>query len=162
MNEHRRLLVGGVLLLLLGGVLFATLRIVWGERAVYVNVRWRSDVTEGTRRAVADALGLHEVEDRGNRTWGYFLDDPSTENVRRLVRHPAIEDTHHIDRLAFRVLRADTDLGDYLNGPPAWIARLLEFLSRASLLLGAAAAGVAVFRAARDRWGGAPPAAPSA
>lgn len=161
MTEHRRLLVGGLLLLALGGVSFTALRAVWGERAAYVNIRWHPDATPATRAAVARALGLHEVEYRGNRTWGYFLSDLSTGNARRIVRHPAIEDTHHIDRLEFRVLTDATVRGDYLGGPPAWIARLLEFLSRASLLLGAAAAGVGAFRMVRDRWAGTPSAPPA-
>ena len=152
MSEHRRLLVGGILLLALAGVLFAALRIGWGERAAYVNIRWRADATEATRDAVARTLALHEVEYRDNRTWGYFLSDQSTENIRAIVRHPAVEDTHNIDRDTFAVL--DTaERGDYTSGGPAWIAPLLEFFSRASLLLGAAALVVGAFRTWRDRTG---------
>lgn len=151
MNEHRRLLIGAVALLALAGALYLTLRLTYGERAAYVHVRWKPEVSEATRAEVERAHGLHPVEFREQRTWGYFLSDMSIENIRRIIRHPAVEDTHNIDRDAFFVL--DTaERGDYLSERPAWIARMLEFFSRASLLLGAAALLVGVFRSARDWW----------
>lgn len=152
MNEHRRLLIGGIVLLALAGALYLTLRLTFGERAAYVHVRWKPDVTEAVRAEVERSHGLSPVEFREQRTWGYFLSDQSTENIRAIVRHPAVEDTHNVDRDTFVVL--DTaERGDYTSGGSAWIARLLEFFSRASLLLGAAALIVGAFRTWRDRPG---------
>lgn len=150
-NEHRRLLIGAVALLALAGALSVTLRLTYGERAAYVHVRWTPEVDDATRAEVARAHGLHPVEFREQRTWGYFLSDQSTENVRAIVRHPAVEDTHNIDRDTFRV-QDTAERGDYLGGPPAWIARMLEFFGRASLFLGAAALLVGAFRTGRDWW----------
>lgn len=151
MTEHRRLLIGGIALVALAGALYLTIRLTYGERAAYVHVRWKPEVTDATRAEVERAHGLHPVEFREQRTWGYFLSDMSAENLQRIIRHPAVEDTHNIDRDAFFVL--DTaERGDYMSGRPAWIARMLEFFSRASLLLGGAALLVGAFRTARDWW----------
>jgi len=151
MSEHRRLLIGGIALVALAGALYLTLRLTYGERAAYVHVRWKPEVNDATRAEVERSHGLHPVEFREQRTWGYFLSDLSIENIRRIVRHPSVEDTHNIDRDAFFVL--DTaERGDYLGERPAWIARMLEFFSRASLFLGGAALLVGAFRAARDWW----------
>lgn len=151
MSEHRTLLVGGIALLVLAGALYLTLRLLYGERAAYVHVRWKPEVSEATRAEVERAHRLHPVEFREQRTWGYFLSDMSTENIRHIVRHPAVEDTHNIDRDAFFVLDI-AERGDYLSERPAWIAPMLEFFSRAFLLLGSAVLLVGVFRTARDWW----------
>ena len=152
MNEHRRLLVGGVVLLALAGALYLTLRLTFGERAAYVHVRWAPDVSEAARGEIERRYSLRPVEFREQRTWGYFLSNQSSENIRAIVRDPAVEDTHNIDRLAFAVLAA-AERGDYASGGPAWVARLLEFFGRASLFLGAGALLVGAFRTWRDRPG---------
>jgi hypothetical protein len=38
------------------------------------------------------------LEHLEGRTWRYDLTDTSIENIRALVRHPAVDDTHEIDR----------------------------------------------------------------
>jgi hypothetical protein len=149
-SKHRGLLIGGIVLLALAGVLYLTLRLTFGERAAYVHVRWKPDVSEAARAEVERSHGLRPVEFREQRTWGYFLSDQSTENIRAIIRHPAVEDTHNVDRDAFFVL--DTaERGDYTSGGPAWIARMLEFFGRTSLLVGAGALLVGAFRTWRER-----------
>jgi hypothetical protein len=153
---HRRLLIGGIVLLALAGALHVTLRLVYGERAAYVHVRWAPSVDPATQEQVEGAHGLRRVEFREKRTWGYYLADQSTENIRQIVRHPAVEDTHHLDRKAFRVA-ATAERGEYLTGRPAWVAAMMEFFTRAFLLVGASALAVATFRTCRDWWAGTTP-----
>jgi len=150
MNQHRRLLVAGVVLLVLAGAVRLTLRMTYGERAAYVHVRWAPSVGPATQEQVERAHGLQRVEFREQRTWSYYLNDVSTENIRRLVQHPAVEDTHYIDRSDFDVA-STAPRGEYVTSRPAWIARLLEFLTRAFLLLGAAALVTGAYRTWRDR-----------
>ncbi|MBI2189376.1 MAG: hypothetical protein HYU37_19940 [Acidobacteria bacterium] len=149
-SQPRTLLVGGVVLLALAGALHLTLRLTYGERSAYVHVRWAPSVDEATRTRVERAHSLVPVEFREKRTWGYYLTDLSTDNIRQLVRDPAVEDTHNIDRARFRV-QSSAERGDYPRGRPVWMARLLEFLIRVSLLAGAAGVVVGAFRTWRDR-----------
>jgi len=149
-SRPRALLLGGIVLLILAGILHVTIRLTFGERAAYVHVRWAPTVDEATRAAIERDRGLVPVEFREQRTWGYFLNNLSTENIRQLVRNPAVEDTHHIDRARFRV-QGTAERGDYMNGGPAWVARMLEFFRRVSLLAGAAALIVGGFRIWRAR-----------
>ena len=155
MTRHRTLLIGGIALVALAGVLTATLRTVYGERSAYVNVRWAPSVDAATRQQVERAHQLTQGEFREQRTWLYLLADVSAGNLRSLVQHPAVEDTHHIDRQTFRI--ADTaELGGYTSDRPAWIADLLEFLIRASLFGGAVAIAVGAVRTWRERRGALP------
>jgi hypothetical protein len=160
MAHPRKLLIGGVALLALAGVLNATLRATYGQRSAYVHVRWASDVDPATQEQVERAHQLTRVEFREQRTWLYHLPDVSRENLRSLVLHPAVEDTHYINRAAFRIART-AERGAYPAGRPAWIADLLEFMVRTFLLAGVAAVAVATFRAWRDRRAGAAPPAPA-
>jgi hypothetical protein len=159
MTRTRKLLIAGVALLALAGVLSAALRTTYGQRSAYVHVRWAADVDPATQDQVERAHQLTRVEFREQRTWLYHLPDVSRENLRSLIQHPAVEDTHHIDRAAFRIART-AERGAYPAGRPPWIADMLELIARASLLAGVAAVAVAAFRALRDRRAGAaPPAA---
>ncbi|MBI3049431.1 MAG: hypothetical protein HYY76_14085 [Acidobacteria bacterium] len=150
MTAHRRLVVAGIVLLALAGAVHVTLRATYGERLAYVHVRWAPSVDPATQEQVERAHGLRRVEFRERRTWGYYLTDTSTENIRDLVRHPAVDDTHHIDRTDFDVA-STAPRGEYLTDRPAWIARSLEFFRRAFLLLGAVALVVGAYRLWRDR-----------
>jgi hypothetical protein len=68
------------------------------EPAPNVRVRWRDGVT-AERRAEAERrfLLVRPVPYEG-RTMAYDLLDISRNNVKALVAHPDIEDTHYIDR----------------------------------------------------------------
>jgi len=157
-SPHRSLLIGGIALLALAGALHLTLRLTFGDRAAYVHVRWAPSADTATREQIERAHGLAPVEFREQRTWGYFLTDQSTGNIRGLVRDPAVEDTHNIDRATFRITRA-APRGEYPTDRPAWIAGLLEFLTRASLLGAVVALATGLFRAWRDRAGSPAPSA---
>jgi len=138
MSQGRRLLMYGVMLLAGAALAYGTLRLTYGQRPAYVHVRWAAGVDDPTREQIERRHGLTRAELREGRTWGYFLTDVSTDNIRSLVGDPAVEDTHNIHRTAFRIWRT-APRAAYLGGRPAWIASLLELLVRALAGLGALA-----------------------
>ena len=73
---------------------------------------------------------------REDRTFAYALTDRSRDNIRNLVLDPAVEDTHEIDRTAFRVEDAAPWL-PYVTPSPG-IPMGLEFLSVLGFLCGLA------------------------
>jgi hypothetical protein len=146
----RTLLAGGLVLVALAGALHLTLRLTFGERAAYINVRYAPTVDDATRAQIEKTYGLQPIEFREQRTWAYFLTDLSIDNVRGLVQNPAVEDTHHIDRRRFR-LDGTGERGGYPAGRPAWVARLLEFFIRMALAVGAVALLTGAYRAWQER-----------
>jgi len=100
-------LIGTVLL----GVI--TLVLVWPDhpamqRSEQVTVRWTSGLPDARRAALERELSLGTPEPKPDRTeevnaWNYRLSDLSIENVRRIVGHPEVVDTHFIDRSTFEV-----------------------------------------------------------
>ena len=157
-QQGRRLLFGGVLLWVLAAAAYGTLRLTYGRRPAYVNVRWATTVDGATREQVERAYRLTRGEHREGRTWGYYLTDLSVSNIRGLVESPTVEDTHQIHRTAFRVWRTATR-GAYLSARPAWIAGMLEFLVPALLAVGALALVVGLFNTWRARRAQGPAAA---
>jgi hypothetical protein len=73
------------------------------QPAPKVHVRWRPSLPESSRRSLERQFLLVNPTDIQHNTWAYDLLDTSTRNVRALVQHPDAEDTHDIDRHAFRV-----------------------------------------------------------
>ena len=63
-----------------------------------INVRWSSAVALSQREGLEAAYRLADPAFEGGRTWSYALLDSSTDNLRRLVRDPAAEDTYGVDR----------------------------------------------------------------
>ena len=136
--KGRRLLAGGVILWVLAAAAYGTLRLTYGQRPAYVHVRWAATVDASAREQIERTHSLTRGALREGRTWGYYITDLSTRNIRDLVGHPAVEDTHNIHRTAFRIWRtAPRDA--YLSPRPPWIAAILEFLVPALLALGALA-----------------------
>jgi hypothetical protein len=150
MNQGPRILVGGLILLVAAAGTFGTLRRTYGERPAYVHVRWAASVDTATRERLERVHGLTRPELREGRTWGYYLVDLSTDNIRSLVSNSAADDTHNLHRTAFRVWRT-APRAAYLGSKPAWIAALLEFLTRALLGVGGLAIVVGVFKTWRAR-----------
>jgi hypothetical protein len=68
-----------------------------------VNVRWSESVLPPQRQALEAAYRLVEPQFEGGRTWSYAILDSSSENLRRLVQNPSAEDTHGVERSAFRL-----------------------------------------------------------
>ena len=65
-----------------------------------VNVRWSGGVAEDERLLLERRFGLESAQWREGTTWRYVLRDRSRENIAALVAHPAVDDTHDIDRAA--------------------------------------------------------------
>lgn len=65
------------------------------------NIRWRPDVSDGTRQELEAELGLTVLgpveRDEFRRTWSYSLRSPTPDRVRALLDHRAVEDTAGID-----------------------------------------------------------------
>ena len=149
-QQGRRLVVWGVILWVLAGAAYGTLRLTYGQRPAYVNVRWAPTVDAATREQIERAYQLTRGEQREGRTWGYYLTDVSADNIRGLVESPSVEDTHQINRTAFRIWWAATR-GAYLTSRPAWIAGALEFLVPALFAVGALSLVMGLFNTWRER-----------
>jgi hypothetical protein len=126
---------------LLGGILFAlgtassiALRKIYDTRPAYVNVRWAASVDDERRQQFERRYGLTRSEFRENRTWGYYLTDLSRTNIGALVGDPMVEDTHHIDRQAFRVSLRTARSHDVAAAPA--IPPRYQLLSLSALVVG--------------------------
>lgn len=123
-DHHRPRAVTGTLLLLaatawLLALLFGGLHLYADAGGQHVNVRWAPFVTDDDRLGLERAFGLAQGERGTERTWRYLPTDRSRANLARLVNHPLVEDTDHIDRAAFRVRLDRPDL-------PSWLVALAE------------------------------------
>lgn len=65
---------------------------------VVINVRWAPGLDVAARRRLEDGYGLVEGVHREETTWRYVLKISSPENVLALVKDPAVQDTHGVDR----------------------------------------------------------------
>ena len=66
-----------------------------------VHVRWGDSVTPEARAALEQRYGLHDgrvADDASTGTWRYLLRDGSRENIRALIRDPAVTDTAYLNR----------------------------------------------------------------
>ena len=140
---NRRLLVTVLVLWYAAGVTYATLRLTYGERPAYLKIRWTASIGDLERGRLERLHSLTPRETRGERTWSYLLTDVSRDNIRAIVRDPAVEDTHEIDRGTFRPM-AGVERPAYAGPGPAWVGSLLEWLARGFASLGALALGVLV------------------
>ena len=135
-----RLVVTGLVCWALAGTAYAVLRLRYPDRPVKVNVRWAATVDDAARFQLEQRYTLARPDPQGDRTFSYALTDRSLENISNLVRDPAIEDTHQIDRPAFRVESSAPSLR--YAGIPAG----LEFLSVLGFLGGLASIGLALIK----------------
>ena len=80
------------------GILWVTMPV----RPVPIHVRWKTDVADNERRALERQFRFASGEFTEGTTWTYWLTDPSTADIRAIVQHPRVDDTHHINRIRFR------------------------------------------------------------
>jgi hypothetical protein len=146
----RRSVIRGVALLVAAAAAFGVLRLTYGQRSAYVHVRWSPTVDGAARMEMERTHSLTRGELREGTTWGYYVTDVSTANLRALVESPAVDDTHNIHRTAFRIWRT-APRGDYLGPRPHWVASTLELLIRGCLGLGAVMLAAGAFKAWRSR-----------
>ena len=141
-----RLVVTGLLCWALAGTAYAVLRLTFGERPVGIHVRWAPTVDDATRLQLEQRYRLARAESREDRTFRYALTDRSRDNIRSLVLDLAVEDTHEIDRTAFRIGDAAPRL-PYVTPSPG-IPVGLEFLSVLGFLGGLASIGLGLLERA--------------
>jgi hypothetical protein len=98
----RAIAISLVFLALAGG-LYMTRRAVFGDRPAAVHVRWAENVDDARRAELERQYELTAPERTDGRTFAYALTDVSRANIQALVLDPAIEDTHEINRTAYRV-----------------------------------------------------------
>ena len=78
------------------------------ERSDQVTIRWTTGLPDDQRMALEQAFSLKQPERKtdaaaNENTWNYRLSDVSVENVRGIVTHQNVADTHFIDRSTFEV-----------------------------------------------------------
>lgn len=97
------------LLAVVSALMIAVVAVVWAFAppviAPRVNVRWAPDVSDTARISLEQRFSLVAGEQSGPATWAYDLPDLSRANIEALVAHPAVDDTHDIDRIAGSVSR---------------------------------------------------------
>ena len=98
-----RLVTTGLVFWALAGTAYSVLRLTFGDRPVFIHVRWAPTVDDPERQRLERRYRLALAEPREPRTFGYTLTDTSRDNVRSLVLDPAVEDTDRIHRTEFRV-----------------------------------------------------------
>ena len=76
-------------------------RVVSGPAGAIVHVRWEASLEASARQELEARFRLADAELLDGSTWRYDLVDPSRDIIRALVRNPAVDDTHHIDRSSF-------------------------------------------------------------
>jgi hypothetical protein len=76
-------------------------RLVTGPPGAVVHVRWQTSINASDRQNLEARFRLADGEHLDGATWRYDLLDISPENVRDLVRNPAVADTEKIDRSHF-------------------------------------------------------------
>jgi hypothetical protein len=129
-----RLLAAGLAVWVFAALAYGTVRLTFGLRPVYVNVRWAGGVDDAARQRLEQRFGLADGEWREGTTWGYALTDRSRGNIRALVGNPAVDDTHQIHRTAFRVGWFAQRLP--YRSPHAWAAVTLEAVAWLGLVAG--------------------------
>ena len=72
-----------------------------------MHVRWQASLEVAERQKLEAQFRLEHGERLDGSTWRYDLVEPSADIIRTLVRDPAVEDTHHIDRASFTVSDAE-------------------------------------------------------
>ncbi len=116
---------------------------VIGELPAYVHVRWTVPLDESARQELERRFSLTRPVPRGGSTYGYYLTDLSADNIRRLVIDPAVDDTHEIDRSAFRISpTAERPTG--ANPGAKRLAPILQWASTVQVVLGITGLALAI------------------
>ena len=145
-----RLIVTAAALWSIAAVAYGTLRATFGDRPVYVHVRWAASADDATRLQLEGRYSLEQGEVREGRTWGYALRDRSRDNIKALVEDRAVEDTHQIHRTAFRVGYFAPRL-PYAT-PRPWLPVALEISTILFLVTGIVSAGLALLTRMAPQW----------
>jgi hypothetical protein len=67
-----------------------------------IHVRWAPGVDAASRAALERQFELQEARWTEGTTWAYALVNPTTDRIRAIVTHRAVEDTAHVNRQSYR------------------------------------------------------------
>ena len=88
---------------LLAIILSLAARGLYGAPGAAVNIRWQSSVDAAERQRLETEWQLVDGQEVSPSTWRYDLTAPSEGRLRAIVEHPAVADTHDIDRQRYTV-----------------------------------------------------------
>ena len=88
---------------LLAIILPLAARGLYGPAGASVHVRWQPSVDAAERQRLETEWQLVDGQEVSPSTWRYDLTAPSDGRLRAIVRHPAVADTHDIDRQRYTV-----------------------------------------------------------
>ena len=91
-------LIRALTLGLLAIILPLAARGLYGAPGAAVNIRWQSSVDAVERQRLETEWQLIDGQEVSPSTWRYDLTAPSEGRLRAIVEHPAVADTHDIDR----------------------------------------------------------------
>jgi hypothetical protein len=131
-------------------------RVASGPRGALVHVRWAASVDASARQKLEARFRLADGEHLEGSTWRYDLVDPSPDTIRALVRHPAVADTHHIDRSRFALDNAERTVRRGRIAYGSVLVAAADDLATALATLGALLTLVPLARTifSGDRWVG--------
>ena len=92
------LLTRALTLGLLATTLPLAVRGLYGPPGALVNIRWQPSVDAAERQRLETEWQLVDGQEVSPSTWRYDLTASSEGRLRAIVVHPAVADTHHIDR----------------------------------------------------------------
>lgn len=87
------------------GAALLTAMILWltvPVPTVGIRVRWQPGASGPERESMERRFALRDGRVDEGATWVYTLADYSRDNIRALVQHPAVSDTHGVDRARFQ------------------------------------------------------------
>jgi hypothetical protein len=93
----------GIALLVLAALLQAASPVLFGVRGARIYVRWTENVDDAARARFERELDLTDPRVHEGTTWTYAIADVSTAHLRAIVGHPAVADTHKVNRTTFRL-----------------------------------------------------------
>ena len=88
---------------LLAIILPLAARGLYGAPGASVNIRWQSSVDAAERQRLEIEWQLVDGQEVSPSTWRYDLTAPTEGRLRAIVEHPAVADTHDIDRQRYTV-----------------------------------------------------------
>src|SRR5688500_16385212 len=97
-----------LVLILLAIALPVATRLFLGPPGAIVHVRWQPGLDATPRGNLERQFRLTQGVQLDGRTWRYNLADVSSDNIRAIVDHPAVEDTQDIDRPNYAITESAT------------------------------------------------------
>jgi hypothetical protein len=141
-----------VVLIAFAALLQASAPVVVGTAGARIYVRWSDDVDATARSRLERELKLRDGRVHEGTTWNYAVDDVSNRQLRTVVTHASVADTHKIDRTRFELApdaeRTPLQGGLVANGD-GWV-RLLNGISAALAALAIMSSALAA--ASGRRW----------